>query len=260
MSTVFAVIAGLFYAGGTILLLRSGRARLTLAAALLLHSCAVVTQVVHADVLRIGAAEAWSLVALQTALVLWIVSLRQQLAALGVVVYPIAGLSAVCGALITVPTGNDIPLSDWPVGLHILLSLASAGFLTLASIQAVGLAFLHNVLHERGNFAAAQHLPPMETLERLLFQMIFAGFSLLTLTLLSGLLFIHNLFAQHLAQKTVLSICAWCIFAVLLWGRQQYGWRGKTAVRWALTGYATLVLAYFGSKLLVEQILRTHWS
>jgi ABC-type uncharacterized transport system permease subunit len=97
-------------------------------------------------------------------------------------------------------------------------------------------------------------------MERLLFQLIAIGFFLLSLTLLSGLWFIRDWLAQHLAHKTVLSITAWLIFGVLLWGRLRYGWRGRTAIRWTLAGYATLLLAYFGSKLILEQFLGRHWS
>ena len=59
--------------------------------------------------------------------------------------------------------------------------------------------------------------------------------------------------------KTVLSLVAWAFFAVLLYGRWRYGWRGRLAVRGALAGYALLVLAYFGSKLVLELILGQHW-
>src|SRR3546814_4793747 len=92
-------------------------------------------------------------------------------------------------------------------------------------------------------------------MERLLFQLIGIGFVLLSLTLISGLWFIHDWLAQHLAHKTILSITAWLIFGTLLWGRVRHGWRGRVAIRWALAGYAMLFLAYFGSKLILEEIL-----
>jgi len=103
-------------------------------------------------------------------------------------------------------------------------------------------------------------LPPLQTMERLLFQLIFFGFFLLTLTLLSGLLFVHDLFGQHLVHKTFLSFAAWLIFGGLLIGRLRYGWRGRSAIRWVMYGYVTLILAYFGSKLILEQILGRHWT
>src|SRR3546814_14044176 len=83
-------------------------------------------------------------------------------------------------------------------------------------------------------------------MDRLLVQLIGIGFVLLSLTLISGLWFIHDWLAQHLAHKTILSITAWLIFGTLLWGRVRHGWRGRVAIRWALAGYAMLILAYFG--------------
>jgi len=115
------------------------------------------------------------------------------------------------------------------------------------------------VLHSPDNIALARRLPPLQTMEKLLFQLIFVGFFLLSLTLCSGLLIIPNLHGEHLAQL-ILTASAWLIFSVLLWGRLRYGWRGRTAIRWALSGYATLVAAYFGSKLVLEQIFNIHWS
>jgi ABC-type uncharacterized transport system permease subunit len=92
-------------------------------------------------------------------------------------------------------------------------------------------------------------------METALFQLIITGFVLLTIGLITGLMFVDDLLAQHLLHKTVLSILAWCIFAGLLWGRFRYGWRGKTAVKWTLTGFALLLLAYMGSQFVLEYLV-----
>ena len=92
-------------------------------------------------------------------------------------------------------------------------------------------------------------------MESLLFQMLATGIVFLTVSLTSGFIFIENLFAQHLVHKTVLSILAWIIFTGLLIGRSRYGWRGQTAIQWTLIGFILLLLAYFGSKLVLELIL-----
>ena len=86
----------------------------------------------------------------------------------------------------------------------------------------------------------------------LLFPLLFVG---LALAVVSGFTFVDNLFAQHLAHKTILSIFAWFVFALLLWGRWKFGWRGRKAIRWTLSGFGLLILAYFGSKLVLEIIL-----
>ena len=97
-------------------------------------------------------------------------------------------------------------------------------------------------------------------MEDLLFKLIPAGFALLTVSLLSGIVFIDDIFAQHLVHKTILSILAWLIFGVLLWGRWRYGWRGSLAVRLTLVGIVLLMLSYFGSKLVLEVILGKSWQ
>ena len=104
-----------------------------------------------------------------------------------------------------------------------------------------------------GGFIRA--LPPLQTMETLLFQMIGLGLALLTASLLTGTLYIEDMFAQHLVHKTILSMVAWVVFATLLWGRWRFGWRGRTAIRWTLSGFVVLLLAYIGSKLVIEIIL-----
>jgi ABC-type uncharacterized transport system permease subunit len=98
-------------------------------------------------------------------------------------------------------------------------------------------------------------LPPLQTMESLLFEMIAVGFVLLSLALLSGFSFLEDMFAQRQVHKTVLSIIAWFVFGTLLWGRYRFGWRGQKALIWTLSGFVVLMLAYFGSKVVIELIL-----
>ena len=93
-------------------------------------------------------------------------------------------------------------------------------------------------------------------METMLFEILWVGLILLTLAIGSGMLFLEDIFAQHLVHKTVLTICAWALFATLLWGRHQLGWRSQTAVRFTLAGFLVLMLGYFGSKLVLEVILQ----
>lgn len=226
--------------------------------ALLLHLAALVLGLVHQGSLRIGVTEAASLFAWQSAVLLWLFAFREPVAINGVAVYPLAGLFAVWAAALPSPV-SQVRISDWQVSVHVLLSLLSAGLLTLAAVQSVALALQDRLLHRHRLAPAGGRMPPLQTMEHVLFQLIAVGFGLLSLTLLSGLWFVHDWLAQHLAHKTVLSITAWLIFGVLLWGRWRHGWRGRAAIRWALAGYGTLILAYFGSKLILEQIFGKHW-
>jgi ABC-type uncharacterized transport system permease subunit len=263
MSLTLSLIAALLYSGAA---WRAARARqsdvlsqrLLVPAALVLHTVALLQQTLVGKELHIGVGEAASLLAWLSALMLWVFCLREPLQALGVVNYPFTALCALWPAL-SHDSVNPIPLDDWRLGVHIVLSLLSAGLLTLAAIHALAIAILDRVLHRPDSIVLARRLPPLQTMEKLLFQLIFVGFFLLSLTLFSGLLILPDLHDEHLAQL-ILTASAWLIFGVLLWGRLRYGWRGRTAIRWALSGYATLVAAYFGSKLVLEQIFNIHWS
>lgn len=228
------------------------------AAALLLH-LALLSQIgMHGGGLAIGVGAALSLFAWQAALLLWLFSLREPVTALGLAVYPAAALCAVLAVL--VPRGSPASAAlDWPVQLHILLSLLAYGVLTLGAAQAVAMAIQHRRLHDHQPRGAVSALPALQTMEVLLFRLLTMGFFLLTLAILSGVLFVEDLFAQHLVHKTVLSLVAWLAFAVLLWGRWRYGWRGRAAMRWTLGAYGLLILAYFGSKLVLEWLLGRHW-
>jgi len=263
MSLTLSLIAAACYAAAAWRALRKAQGdvlaqRGLIPLALILHATALLQQTTAEGALLIGVGAAASLLAWLSALMLWVFCLREPLQALGVVHYPFTALCALGPAVFGNP-GNPIPLNDWRLGVHIVLSLLSAGLLTLAAIHALGIFILDRILHRPDNIALARRLPPLQTMEKLLFQLIFVGFFLLSLTLCSGLLIIPDLHGEHLAQL-ILTASAWLIYGVLLWGRLRYGWRGRTAIRWALSGYATLVAAYFGSKLVLEQIFNVHWS
>ena len=260
--TVPALVAALGYAAAAALIWR-GPARpaaLALAAvAIVLHGAALFGQIFTAGNLTLGVTEALSMFSWQAALLLGVLCLFQPVHILGLAIFPLAAAAALTAALW--PTSvTAIPLADWKIQMHVVLSLFSAGFLTLAAAQAVTLAVQDRLLHQGSPSRIVTALPPLQSMEHLLFVLISLGFFILSLSLLSGLVFVDNLLAQHLAHKTVLSVIAWAIFGGLLWGRWRRGWRGRTAIRWALSGYGMLILAYFGSKLILEQILSRHWS
>lgn len=262
MNLLAAALAAAAYALCALLRWRHIGARSTaglVPVALLLHAAALFSAIFHGGNLTLGVTEALSVFAWQAAGLLWLLGMLQPVQALGMAIYPLAAVAALCAALWPTPVAS-IPLSDWKIQLHVVLSLFSAGFLTLAAAQAVTLALQDRLLHRKSPDRLVQALPPLQTMEQLLFMLIGLGFFMLSLSLLSGLLFVDNLMAQHLAHKTVLSVVAWGTFGGLLWGRWRWGWRGRTAIRWTLWGYGILILAYFGSKLVLEQILSRHWS
>lgn len=139
--------------------------------------------------------------------------------------------------------------------LHIVTSLFSFSVLSIAALQSLVLFNQDRHLRDLSLGGISNQLPPLHDSEKFLFQTIIIGFVLLTVALLSGFMFLENMFEQHVAHKTILSILAWVIFALLLWGRWQFGWRGRIAIRWTLGGFGLLILAYLGSKFVQELIL-----
>lgn len=227
-------------------------------AALGLHAALLAGGMLAAHSVVIDVGGALSLFAWQTALLLWLFSLWQPVFFLGTLMYPIAAVCVIGGA--SLPTGNSpTETLAWPLQTHIILSLLAYGLLSLGALQALVMAIQHRQIHDHRPSGLVAVLPPIQTMETMLFRLIAAGFCVLTLAIGSGVVFIDNLFAQHLAHKTILSLLAWLVFGILLWGRRQFGWRGRTAMRWSLGGYGLLILAYFGSKLVLELILGRHW-
>jgi ABC-type uncharacterized transport system permease subunit len=195
---------------------------------------------------------ALSLVGLGMAAVTTAVAVRERVAALGVVALPLS--AAMLAAYRAYGHAGSMAL-DWQQQLHAALALLAYATLAVAASLAVTLWVQERALRRREFHGWLRALPPLVQLESLLFRTIAVGFGLLTATLLTGVLFVENLFAQHLVHKTVLGILSWLAFGALLFGRRRYGWRGATAVRWTLAAMALLVLAYFGSKGVLELIL-----
>ncbi len=195
-----------------------------------------------------------SLIAMIVALLLLIAAINKPIEKLGVALFPITALMLGLAVNFADKTPT-LAQHNWAMSTHILTSIIAFSLLNIAALQAILLAIQEQQLKSHPPKRFILSLPPLQTMETLLFQMLATGLIFLTISLVSGFLFIENLFAQHLAHKTVLSILAWIIFSGLLMGRSRYGWRGKTAIQWTLIGFILLLLAYFGSKLVLELIL-----
>ena len=227
--------------------------------AVLVHAAALLGRMLGEGGWSIDWTTALNLFAWQAAALLWFFALRHPVKVLGLAAYPFGALAS--GVAVVVPAAAVTIQHDGSlVGLHVLLSLLAAGLLTLAAIQAALLAMQDRALHRHEAPVFMKRLPPLLAMERMLFSLITAGFVLLSLALLTGLSFIHDWLTQHLAHKTVLSMTAWLIFGGLLIGRWRLGLRGRQAARWTLVGYAMLLLAYLGAKLVLELLLGARWS
>jgi ABC-type uncharacterized transport system permease subunit len=181
-------------------------------------------------------------------------SLKKPLANLFLVLFPLAILSIICSLFL--PSRYD-PITDISNGvlLHSLLGIVGFSLITIAAVQALLIAWLNRELKRKHFTNVLRHMPPLQTMEALLFEIIWAGFFVLLAIIVTGFVFMDDMFAQHLVHKTVLTLISWGVFGILLWGRHQLGWRGKTAMRWTLGGFIVLILAYFGSKFVLELLL-----
>jgi len=178
--------------------------------------------------------------------------------AVGALVLGIAALLAAgTGSL---PQAREIAGSGWPLAVHITLALGSAGMFAVAAILVILLALQDRQLRSKRRANWLTSLPPVESLEHAMFTVIGTGLAALTVAILAGLLFVTNLFQQHLVHKTILALTAWLIFAVLLIGRWRFGWRGRKAAAYTIAGFVVLALAYFGSKFVLEILLGRHWG
>ncbi|MCF6209461.1 MAG: cytochrome c biogenesis protein CcsA [Gammaproteobacteria bacterium] len=222
--------------------------------AVLLHAVLLYQSLFVPEGLNIGFINAISLITWLIALLLLLAAVSNPVENLGIILLPLAGLAIL--AEVIFPSEHTLMTAQaMELKLHILMSVLAYSLLSIAAGQALLLAVQDNHLRNKRPGGFIRALPPLQTMETLLFQMIGLGLALLTASLLTGTLYIEDMFAQHLVHKTILSMVAWVVFAILLWGRWRFGWRGRTAIRWTLSGFVVLLLAYIGSKLVIEIIL-----
>lgn len=247
--------------GGSVEASAEGGARRSEQAAVLvalgLHSVVLYHAVLGGAGLRLGVGNALSIIAWLSVLIYWVGSFAYRLEGLQALISPFAAVACLLPLLL--PPARDLPNTEFlAFKLHILISMAAYGFFTVASLHMFLMALLERRLHGGRLPALLIGLPPLLTMEKVLFRLIGTGFVLLTFTLASGILFSEELFGRPMAfnHKTVFGVLSWAIFAALLAGRRLYGWRGRVAMGWTLAGFAMLILAYIGSRFVLEVILQ----
>lgn len=222
------------------------------------HLFSIITPLTNAEGLSLSFVSLGSYVMWFISLILFISTLNRKIQALAVVILPFTILSIILLMLSDTSSDSSIQMNNG-LGIHILVSLLAYSTLMLAVVQAALLAIQNNYLRQRSKnpnqSSFVRTLPALEDMEYFLFHLIGVGVLLLSASLLSGFYFLDNLFGSSVAHKTILSILSWVIFSALLLGRWKYGWRGKTAVRWTISGFAVLALAFFGSKFIQEFVI-----
>jgi len=226
--------------------------------ALVLHGMLLYRRVVVPDGLDLGVANAISMLVWLTVVIYWLASLAfQGLAGILGLVAPVAFLAVMLQAVIAtrhvVTYGGD-PLFT----LHFAIAMLAYSLFIVATVHAVVMLAEEKWLHRGVLPPFLRSLPPLLEMEALLFRILLAAFVLLTLTVVSGVFFSEQLFGKALTftHKVVFAIISWFIFAGLLAGHYFRGWRGRTAVHWTLAGFTMLLLAYVGSKVVLEMILK----
>jgi len=244
----------------------AGWERAALAAVLGVHGALLANDVLLSPQLRFGFAQALSITMWLAVAIYWFESLFFVLDGFEPLVLPLAAIAAPLPAIFPGLSSPGLAYS-FEFKLHLLLAMCAYSLFTIAILHAALMALVERRLHRLRPASPGEaasplggplaHLPPLLTLERLLFRLIGAAFVFLTLTLATGIVFSETLFGRALSfdHKTLFAILSWITFAALLVGRTLYGWRGRTALRWTLTGFVLLILAYVGSRFVLEVVL-----
>ena len=230
--------------------------RLLLLFALVAHAVSLRMAIFDGGSMRFGFAIALSVMLWLAIALYWIESFYARMEGLQAIGLPAAAVAAMLPALFSeahVLTNAGSPAFR----MHFLMAMLAYSLFTLAALHALLMAAAEKGLHRGRISPLLAGLPPLLTMEALLFRLIHVAFVLLTLTLLSGIFFSESLFGKALTfnHKTVFAFLSWAIFAALLAGRHLRGWRGRVALRWTLAGFAALLLAYVGSRFVLEVIL-----
>lgn len=263
LAAVIGLIGVASYSAGTLLQVRtyrnntSGPSGALLAAAAfgaVLHGIANYLIIYSGGKLYLGIQTSASLVSWIMLVFLLLANLRLPLSNLLILALPVALLGVL--SLLTAPpeAGLHIATLSDPLIWHIFVSIVAYSILFMAACQSVLLAVVeHRLKHKRTRLLRL--LPPLQTMESLLFDLLWTGIVVLTLAIVSGFVFLDDIFEQRVVHHTVLTLASWVLYAALLAGHHVLGWRGTTAVRWTLIAFSLLVLGYFGSKFVIEVLL-----
>jgi len=226
---------------------------------LVLHAIVLYQSIIAESGLNLGVGNAVSLIVWLTASIYWFSGFFSRYQGMQTLLAPIAGVAAIGVILpLVFPSLKPLDNTEFPAfKAHLIVAMSAYSLLTIAALHAALMTVVENQLHHPAAHSLLSNLPPLLIMEKLLFTIIWAGFILLTLTLLSGIVFSEEVFGQPLTftHKTLFGFISWGTFAVLLIGRHFYGWRGRIAIRWTLVGFVMLLLAYIGSKFVLEVIL-----
>tara|TARA_B110000046_G_scaffold183908_1_gene221091 strand:+ start:15491 stop:16288 length:798 start_codon:yes stop_codon:yes gene_type:complete len=218
-----------------------------------LHTLAIARLMLVDGGLDLSLLKIIALLALVTNTLVFVSGLKKPLHSLYLLLMPVSVLCLL--AAVTSTSSKPPTMMSTPIQGHVLISILAYSLLAIAALQALLAGYQDWQLKHKHQNILMRTLPPVQTMETLLFELIWAGEILLTLSLVSGFMFFDDLFAQHLVHKVTFSLVAWAVYATLLWGRHSRGWRGNKAIRWTWGGFAAIAVGYIGSKIVLEFIL-----
>jgi len=223
-----------------------------------LHSNTLYGSILIADGFNLSLGNTVSMIGLELALISLVSAIEPSLRGISAGLLILGAIAA--GVTSPESSATTMLALEWQVRTHILIALMSYGLLTVGAIVAV-YAMVQERRLQVGKLSTVNSLfAPLETTEKLLFGITAAGFAGLAFAILTGLTFVDDLFAQHLAHKTAFSVLALIVFGTLLGGRFFAGWRGARAIKLYLVGFLFLCVAYFGVRLILEQLLNRSWG
>ncbi len=221
-------------------------------AAVVLHAVTLMATTFKTDGLNLAFFNSLSVTAWCTVAITLLWNTGRPVINLGLVLFPLTAAVLLVAMLFGQQQAARVdPGLQW----HVLTSVVAYSLLTMAAVQAILVRMQNRRLHNHRPGGFLQNLPPLTVMEKVLFQVLCATFVMLSLSLMTGFIFLDDLFAQRLVHKTILSIVAWLIIAVLLAGHFRWGWRGQKASSLTIGAFIALLLGYFGSKLVIELIL-----
>ena len=230
---------------------------------LLIHLNRLIQNITQQNGLSLSLINIISLIGFQLALIAVIAAFNKSLRGFAGGIIFIASLSAVISIWSLNYWGNsdiEVKALSWQIKTHALSYLFAYGLLCAGAIISLFALIQNNRLRARKISSFNALFAPLETTENLLFNIASTGFVILFLAIFSGLIFIEDIFSQHLAHKTILSITALIMFGVLIYGRKFYGWRGRSAIYLYLVAFFTLAISYFGTRFILENILGRSWG
>ena len=223
-------------------------------AAVGLHALCLWLTTVTPDGVRLGLFPMASMITGTGAALVALTSLYRRIEWVSALVFPLSALSI--PPLLWADSGyRPNPLAHG-MAIHVLVSILAYAVLAIAAAQSLLLLLQHRQLKSGHIRGVMRVFPPIQVMETMLFELLWTGAILLTVAILTGFVYLDDLFAQRVAHKTLLTLLAWGLFVTLLAGRHFLGWRALTAIRLTLAGFVVLVLAFFGSQLVLEYIVR----